>query len=404
MKVMPRLRVLLFVAAVAVALPGILAAHDTWLIPSSFRPGSGSQVKLSVATGEAFPASEGAAAPDRIVRFAVRTSGGDQVVQNYAVQGKFLVGQAAVPNSGHMVAAAETKARLIVLEPKDFNEYIGHEDLKDVISARAAAGQSDTTGREMYRKIAKAALCIGAKMEDAAYAQPFGLWLEIMPERSPCGLRVGDALTVRVLFQGRPLQGAHVAAGYEGVTGHSYPVWIPTDRNGRATVKLDRPGAWFVRTLHMVPLQGDPEADWQSAFSTLTFEVSPADGAAADATAPLRRVLEEQAAAWNRGDLEAFVAGYWKSDLLTFSGSGGVTRGWNGLLQRYQRTYPDRTAMGTLSFSDLEITLLAPDAALVLGRWRLDREHDTPGGSFSLVMRRFAEGWRVVHDHTSSDQ
>jgi uncharacterized GH25 family protein/ketosteroid isomerase-like protein len=386
----------------ALGLPAVVQAHDTWLVPSSFRPQPGARVKLSVATSEAFPTSDGAAAPDRIARFTVRTAAGDQQVTGYAVDGMFLVGQAAVPASGHVVAVAETKARLIVLEAAQFNEYIGHEELKDVIAARAAAGQADTQGREMYRKIAKAALCVGAQQEDAVYARPFGLWLEILPERSPCGLRVGDALTVRVLFQGQPIAGVHVAAGYEGVTGHSYPVWIPTDRHGRATVQLDRAGAWFVRSLHMIPLEDNPEAQWESAFSTLTFEVQPANGDGE--AAAIRRVLDGQAAAWNRGDIEAFVEGYWKSDRLTFSGSSGVTRGWKGLLERYRRSYPTRAAMGTLSFSDLEITQLAPDAALVLGRWRLDREKDAPGGSFSLVMRKFPEGWRVVHDHTSSDE
>lgn len=378
------------------------AAHDTWLVPSAFRPRPGAVVKLSIATSEAFPTSDGAVAADRVARFVVRASGGEQPVTGYAVEGNFLVGQAVAPAGGHLIAIAETKPRLIQLEAPQFNEYIGHEELQQVIAARAAGGQTEAMGREMYRKIAKAALCVGAHLNDALYARPFGLWLEIIPERSPCGLRAGDALTVRVLFDGKPLAGAHVAAGYEGVTGHSYPVWIPTDKNGRATVKLDRAGAWFVRTLHMIPLEGDKQAEWQSAFSTLTFEVL-SRGAKGEAGA-VRRLLQEQAAAWNRGDMEAFVNGYWKSDLLTFAGTGGVTRGWDGLLARYRRTYPNRAAMGSLSFSDLEITLLAPDAALVLGRWRLDRERDTPGGIFSLVVRRIEGSWRVVHDHTSSDE
>ena len=71
-------------------------------------------------------------------------------------------------------------------------------------------------------------------------------------------------------------------------------------------------------------------------------------------------------------------------------------------MDRYRRSYPDRAAMGRLEFSDLEITPLGPDAALVLGRWRLKREKDSPGGVFTLVARRFPEGWRIIHDHTSA--
>ena len=106
------------------------------------------------------------------------------------------------------------------------------------------------------------------------YSRPEGLWLEILPERSPCGLQVGDEMKVQVLLQGKPLGGAHLAAGYKGPTGHKYPVWVETNAEGRAAVKLSRSGPWFVRVLHMVPAVKDPEADWQSAFSTMTFAVA----------------------------------------------------------------------------------------------------------------------------------
>lgn len=72
------------------------------------------------------------------------------------------------------------------------------------------------------------------------------------------------------------------------------------------------------------------------------------------------------------------------------------------MLDRYRHTYPGRTAMGRLTFSDLEINELSPDAAYILGRWQLDREKDRPGGVFTLIARKFPEGWRIVHDHTSA--
>ena len=118
----------------------------------------------------------------------------------------------------------------------------------------------------------------------------------------------------------------------------------------------------------------------------------------------IEKVLTLQQDAWNRGDIPGFVEYYWKSSELTFSGANGVTRGWDGLLARYQRSYPDRATMGKLSFSDLETRMLAPDAALVLGRWRLTREKDAPGGVFTLVVRKFPIGWRVIHDHTSDEK
>jgi len=115
----------------------------------------------------------------------------------------------------------------------------------------------------------------------------------------------------------------------------------------------------------------------------------------------IRAVLNTQQAAWNRGDIPAFLEGYWNAPELTFSGADGIVRGYAGLLQRYRTSYPDRAAMGELDFSGLEIRILAPDAALVLGHWHLKRAAGDAGGVFTLVFRRFPAGWRIIHDHTS---
>ena len=118
----------------------------------------------------------------------------------------------------------------------------------------------------------------------------------------------------------------------------------------------------------------------------------------------IRAVLATQQAAWNRGDIPAFLEGYWNSPELTFSGGDGIVRGYAGLLDRYRKSYPDRAAMGELDFSGLEIRILAPDAALVLGHWHLKRTAGDAGGVFTLVFRRFPTGWRIIHDHTSAQK
>jgi ketosteroid isomerase-like protein len=127
----------------------------------------------------------------------------------------------------------------------------------------------------------------------------------------------------------------------------------------------------------------------------------PGDGRTADREA-IHAVLSAQQAAWNRGDVEAFLAGYWHSPELTFSGSSGVSRGWDGVMARYKKNYPDRAAMGQLDFSELEFRFLGSDGTLVLGRWHLKREKDEIGGVFSLVWQRFPDGWKIIHDHTSA--
>jgi len=115
----------------------------------------------------------------------------------------------------------------------------------------------------------------------------------------------------------------------------------------------------------------------------------------------IRAVLDSQQAAWNRGDIEAFMAYYWKSDDLTFQSGNARTRGWTEVLARYKKTYPP-DKMGVLEFSDLAIHVLAADSAFMLGRFKLNRAGSTSEGVFTLILRRIGEGWRIVHDHTSS--
>lgn len=115
----------------------------------------------------------------------------------------------------------------------------------------------------------------------------------------------------------------------------------------------------------------------------------------------IRAVMDAQTAAWNRGDIEGFMQGYWRSPELKFVSGAVVTRGWQPTLDRYKKSYDSRAKMGVLTFSDLEINVLSKDAAVVLGNWSLQRETDKPGGKFTLIFRKFKDGWRVVHDHTS---
>jgi ketosteroid isomerase-like protein len=116
----------------------------------------------------------------------------------------------------------------------------------------------------------------------------------------------------------------------------------------------------------------------------------------------IRTLLEDQTAAWNRGDIEGFMAGYWKSDQTEFVSAEGVSRGWQALLDRYRRSYPDGKAMGRLSFANLEIHVECPNSAYAVGEYHLQREKDNPAGVFTLNFRKFPEGWRVVVDHTSA--
>jgi len=117
----------------------------------------------------------------------------------------------------------------------------------------------------------------------------------------------------------------------------------------------------------------------------------------------IRAVIDAQMAAWNRGDLEAFMGGYWKSPQLSFSSGKDKTRGWQATFDRYKKRYQgEGREMGQLAFSELEIEMLGPDSAFVRGRWQLKLAKESPGGLFTLVFRKLPDGWRIVHDHTSN--
>ena len=121
-----------------------------------------------------------------------------------------------------------------------------------------------------------------------------------------------------------------------------------------------------------------------------------------NATAQIRSVLRAQQDAWNRGDIDGFMNGYGRSASTVFVSEDTIRHGWETVRERYRKKYSDRAKMGTLAFSDLEIMLLSPDAGVVLGRWSLKRVNDQPHGRFTLIFKRLPEGWRIVHDHTSS--
>jgi len=113
-------------------------------------------------------------------------------------------------------------------------------------------------------------------------------------------------------------------------------------------------------------------------------------------------VFDQQTAAWNRGDIPEFMKGYHNSPDTEFVGSGGIKRGYNEVMERYKKSYPDKATMGHLSFSNQTIHVLDPKSAYVVGEFHLERESGNASGVYTLIVRKFPEGWRIVHDHSSA--
>ena len=137
------------------------------------------------------------------------------------------------------------------------------------------------------------------------------------------------------------------------------------------------------------------------AMALSAFAMRNVSAAESKDAAEIRAVMAAQVVAWNRGDIDGFMNGYARAATTEFVSGDKLTRGWQTVRDRYKKKYDSREKMGTLTFSELKIAALGRDAALVIGRWKLVRKGDKPHGRFTLLFRRTAAGWRIVHDHTS---
>lgn len=137
----------------------------------------------------------------------------------------------------------------------------------------------------------------------------------------------------------------------------------------------------------------------------ITIATCAAQSATATPEAAIRKLLQSQVDAWNRHDLEGFMAGYWNSPELTFFSGAKETQGWQATLDRYRKNYQAPGAeMGKLEFQDLQVEMLGPKAGFVRGKFLLTLSNGKqPHGLFTLIVREFPEGWRIIHDHSSGE-
>lgn len=235
-------------------------AHDLYLTLEKDQ-------RICAGIGEQFPVSMNAVTADRLTAFNVRKSKQVSPLKG-AVADKQFCASSPMDN---FIAEIIIQPRFIKLSAKDFGSYIHGEGLKAVEQRRADTGKQDTEGRELYSRYSK--LIVGKLGAEAS--QVLGHSLEIVPKRDPSELKPGEPLQVEVLFKGKPLANAQISAVYAGakLAGHEYPVTTRTDDNGMAELKLDRPGLWYARLIYMEPAQNDPDIDWRSYFSTLTFSI-----------------------------------------------------------------------------------------------------------------------------------
>jgi uncharacterized GH25 family protein len=243
--------------------PG-LQAHDFWIEPSSFRPGSGEKVAIRLRVGEHLQGDPVPRNPGRIERFAAVGPAGEAEVAG--VPGSDPAGWASPASSGlHWIVYDSNHAPLEQAGPK-FDRYLGEEGLERIRELRR---QGDGPVKEIYSRCAKSLLAVG-EGSGPGHDKVLGLELELIPERNPYALKLGEPLPVRLLYRGEPLDGALVVA----LPGESPEARVSArSEGGRVSLRLDRPGLWLIKAVHMVPAPEGSGAEWESLWASLTFEL-----------------------------------------------------------------------------------------------------------------------------------
>ncbi len=247
-------------------IPSGANAHDTWLLPDRFRVAKGERLGFGLSSGMDFPSPGSAVAADRLLTRSIRLAGRIQsLTPEKADDALHFSGSA--PAEGIAAVWVATRPRTLTLTPEQVDEYLSEVGATDTVGpVWKESGQK--SWRETYAKLAKTFVRVG-EAGDSSWADPVGLGLELVPEADPTRLRVGDALVLRLLLDGRPLADFVVGAA-PAAPGKSR--LLRTDALGKVSVRLDQAGPWMLRVTRIVPSPTQP-AEWDSAFTTLTVDV-----------------------------------------------------------------------------------------------------------------------------------
>lgn len=264
------LRCLLLAAALGLSTPAW--AHDFWLQPSRFKVAPGAADPITIQVGHGQYRSRWSGQTERVLRFSAIGPRGEVDLRGSLKQEQVRDGLISFPEAGEQMLVFQSNHATSVLPSIRFNDYLKVEGLTPAIQLRARTGKTDAPGREIYSRCAKALMQIGPYVEGQKrqVTTPVGLPLEIVPLKDPYGLGAGERLPVQVLYEGRPLPGALVMLTNLEFDGHAVDQSL-TDRNGETSFLVPHFGSWLVNVLWTKPIQGNPDADFDTTFSSLTF-------------------------------------------------------------------------------------------------------------------------------------
>lgn len=246
-----------------------LSAHDFWIEPSSFRPAVGATVGLRLFVGPHFEGEPFPRVPQLVSKFVLVSASGEEPIPGGP--GDDPAGTIRVAEPGLAIVGYRSLNYPVSLDAAKFEDYLKEEGLEKISALRAKRGETGKPGREVFSRCAKAILDVGGA-GTTGFDRPLGFTLELVPEKNPYALRPGDALPVRLLLDGKPLAGALVHAQLHGepAAGSS----ARTGRDGRAALRLPKAGFWMIKAVEMGPAPAGADADWQSLWASLTFEIA----------------------------------------------------------------------------------------------------------------------------------
>jgi uncharacterized GH25 family protein len=254
----------------ALAAPA-LQAHNFWIEPSAFTPAPGQRVAVRLRVGQELQGDPVPRDPGLMKRFVTIGPNGAEVTVP-GVPNTEPAGFLALQAPGLYTIVYESGRSAVELEAAKFETYLKEEGLETVSARRARQGKTAAPAREVFSRSAKALVAVGDG-SGPGFDRVVGQRLELVAEKNPYALANGGELPVRLLYQGKPLAGALVMVLQRGRPGAVAAV--RSDARGRATLKLDRPGLWLIKAVHMIPAPADAGADWESFWASLTFALPP---------------------------------------------------------------------------------------------------------------------------------
>lgn len=270
----PARRVATLALALLAASAVLAAAHDMFLKPADFFPAENSEVVVRLLNGT-FSQSENSIARARLLDVSVVSPAGRERLDtaSWNATGDTSTFHLRTGGAGTYVLGVSTRANIIPIAAKDFNQYLKADGIPDVLAARERDGELGRDARERYAKHVKALAQVGSTPTED-YATALGYPAEIIPLENPYTLRVGSTLRLRVLLRGEPVANQYVLYGGRTPNGGRIEQRSTrSDPEGIATIRLARRGTWYVKFIHMARLTGDSAADYESTWATLSFAV-----------------------------------------------------------------------------------------------------------------------------------